>query len=127
MIFSDEDFNIQNEINADIEMFDNEAVWNVKSLYELQYFFCPDNDCNYKNKSKHEFVDHIVDNHPEYMILQKSISDDSLSDITNPILNNTPKRKSTGRPSKPLLSPELSPQAKREKIQRDYTNLKKLR
>ena len=121
------DFDIQNEINADIEMVDDLSSWNVKSLYELQYFFCPDNDCNYKIKSKHEFVDHIVDNHPEYMILQNSISDDSLSDITNPILNNTPKKKSTGRPSKPLLSPELSPQAKREKIQQDYTNLKKLR
>ena len=94
----DPDFEIQNEINADIELSDNEAVWNVKSLFELQYFFCPGQGCHYKNKSKHEFVDHIIDNHPEYLILQKSISDDSLNDISNPILKNTPQKKSTGRP-----------------------------
>ena len=125
LISSDPDFNIQNEINADIELSDNEAAWNVKSLYELQYFFCPDKNCYYKNKSKHEFVDHIVDNHPEYLILQKSISDESLSDITNPILKNTPKKKSSGRPSIPLL--ECSPQALRDKLQTEYTSLQNTR
>ena len=106
-------------------MYDTEAAWNVQSLYELQYFGCPGKDCSYKNKSKHEFVDHLIDNHPEYLILQKSISDDSLSDIMNPILKNTPKKKSTGRPSIPLL--EMSPQGQRDKLQDDYTKLQTIR
>ena len=125
MLFSDTDFDPQSEINVDIEMYDNEAAWNVKSLYELQYFFCPDKDCNYRHKSKHEIVDHIVENHAEYLILQKSITDDSLSDISNPIMNSTPKKKSTGRPSIPLL--ELSPQGKRDRLQEDYKKLQNIR
>ena len=56
------------------------------------------------------------------MILQNSITDESLNDITNPILKNTVKKKSSGRPSIPLL--ECSPQAQRDKLKDEYRCLK---
>ena len=123
LIFSvpDPDFEIQNEPISDMEIDNN--PWDVKSIYELQYFNCPGDGCNYKNHSKQEFADHIVDNHPEYLILKKSITDDSLSDIINPILHGTPKNKG-GQPKKPLL--ESSPESQRNRLKPHFENLKKI-
>ena len=36
----------------------DENPWNVKSLYDLQFFNCPSPFCIYKNSSKQEFVNH---------------------------------------------------------------------
>ena len=40
-----------------------ENPWNIQSIYELQYFNCP--NCIYKNQSKQDFINHAFENHPE--------------------------------------------------------------
>ena len=40
-----------------------ENIWNIKSLYDLQYFNCP--SCPYKNSLKQDFVNHAYVFHPE--------------------------------------------------------------
>ena len=56
--------------------------WNVASLYEYQYFNCP--ECSYRNDSKQEFVNHTFHTHPESVDYFRKISDISLSDIITP-------------------------------------------
>ena len=46
--------------------------WKVQSLYEFQYYNCP--DCTYKSRSKQEFAFHIHENHSEALYTWKSKS-----------------------------------------------------
>ena len=48
-------------------------LWKFQSIYELQFFNCP--ACDYKDKSKQDFVDHACNLHPESVTNFKSISD----------------------------------------------------
>ena len=59
-----------------------ENPWEVRSLYEFQFFNCP--DCVYINNSKQEFVIHAYESHPEIISYLKNIEDDSLSDVYCP-------------------------------------------
>ena len=40
-----------------------ENPWDVKSIYEYYHFNCP--TCSYKHSSKQDFVNHVVNTHPE--------------------------------------------------------------
>ena len=66
-----------------------ESPWNVKSLYDLQYFNCP--SCIYKNSSKQEFVNHAFQFHPEASSYIKNIQDSSMTNIEIPSENNDGK------------------------------------
>ena len=57
-------------------------LWNVKSIYNFQYFNCP--SCSDKYASKQDFVNHTSFIHPESIEYLKEISDGSLSDIFQP-------------------------------------------
>ena len=59
-----------------------ENPWEIKSIYELQYFNCP--SCSYKIDSKQDFVCHAFDSHPDSVIYLRNIVDESLSDILCP-------------------------------------------
>ena len=97
----DADYEMKNE-TSDMEVENNE--WNVASIFDLQYFKCPDSECTYMNKSKQEFFDHLVNNHIEYLTLCNSITDDSLSDIQSHVLPQAGTSKNKrGRHSIPLL------------------------
>ena len=56
--------------------------WNIKSIYELQYFICP--SCEFKNSSKQEIINHAYEQHPKSIDFLTNISDDSLNDIICP-------------------------------------------
>ena len=68
---------MQNDSNLDTEMVENEA-WIIQSIYEFQYFNCL--GCNFKCKSKQEFVDHLYNDHPEGILTLRNIKDESLRD-----------------------------------------------
>ena len=53
--------------------------WNIESIYELQYFNCP--NCVYKNHSKQLFVDHAFFYHPQSISSLTNLKDDSLDDV----------------------------------------------
>ena len=57
-------------------------MWDVKSLYEFQYFNCP--SCSYKSDYKQDFVNHTFNTHPESVDFFRKISDGSLDDIITP-------------------------------------------
>ena len=59
-----------------------ENPWNIRSIYELQYFNCP--SCIFRNISKQEFVNHAYEYHPESIDYLIKIDDDSLSDVLCP-------------------------------------------
>ena len=57
--------------------------WSVKSLYEYQYFICP--ECPFKIKSKQEFVYHAHENHNNAIDdFLNDVIDDSLDDVDCP-------------------------------------------
>ena len=56
-----------------------ENPWNIKSIYEMQYFNCP--SCEFKNKSKQLFVNHAFDFHQNHVRLLSNITDNSLKDV----------------------------------------------
>ena len=56
--------------------------WNIKSIYELQYFNCP--SCFFKDISKQEIINHAYEVHPESIDYLDNIKDNSLSDIVCP-------------------------------------------
>ena len=56
-----------------------ENPWNIESIYELQYFNCP--NCVYKNHSKQLFVDHAFFYHPQSISSLTNLKDDSLDDV----------------------------------------------
>ena len=57
-------------------------MWDVKSLYEFQYYNCP--SCSYKSDYKQDFVNHTFNTHPESVDFFRKISDGSLDDIITP-------------------------------------------
>ena len=64
--------------DVDTSMEVDENPWSNESLYELQYFNCPDLNCSFKSKSKQVLVDHLHENHVESLLMLKNIKDDSL-------------------------------------------------
>ena len=50
-----------------------ENPWNVHSIYEFQYFNCP--TCNFKEKSKQEFVNHAYKDHSNSVIYLSNLCD----------------------------------------------------
>ena len=59
-----------------------ENPWEIKSIYELQYFNCP--SCSYKNESKQDFICHAFDIHPDSVDYLRNLTDGSLNDILCP-------------------------------------------
>ena len=59
-----------------------ENLWDIQSMYELQFFNCP--SCIFKNHSKQEIVNHAYNNHPESIECLKNIKDESLMDVVFP-------------------------------------------
>ena len=76
MHFSNDDttYTIQDTDTMDVD----ENPWSIESIYELQYFNCPDLKCGFKSKSKQDTVNHLHENHVESLIMLKNIKDDSL-------------------------------------------------
>ena len=60
----------------------NENPWEVESIYEFYYFNCP--TCSYKHCSKQDFVNHVIEIHPESVDSLKKICDGSLSNVSIP-------------------------------------------
>ena len=120
----DSDYDTENVANSDTSGELNN-VWNVNSIYDLQFFNCPDEQCNFKHSSKQEFIDHVCDNHAEYLILRNSISDGSLDDINNPLIDtpSTSKNKG-GRPPKKLL--DSSKRVQKSRLQSEFDRLKEI-
>ena len=56
--------------------------WNIKSVYELQYFVCP--SCVFKDPSKQNIINHAYEFHPESIDYLVKIKDDSFTDIICP-------------------------------------------
>ena len=67
---------------AEVKIENPRTVWDVKSLYEYQYFNCP--SCSYKSDYKQDFVNHTFNTHPESVDFFRKISDGSLDDIITP-------------------------------------------
>ena len=59
-----------------------ENPWNIRTIYELQYFNCP--SCIFKDHSKQELVSHAFEFHPESIDYLSNIDDNSLSDVFCP-------------------------------------------
>ena len=60
----------------------NKNPWDIRSIYELQYFNCP--KCFYKDNSKQDFINHAFEMHPEAVGNLNKIVDGSLNDVTYP-------------------------------------------
>ena len=56
--------------------------WSVESLYEFNYFCCP--ECDTKWHQKQEFINHAFKAHPKAVDTLQSIKDGSMDDITIP-------------------------------------------
>ena len=61
-----------------------ENPWSIHSIYDLQYFNCP--ECVFKNNSKQEFINHAYKVHPDCVYYLDKIDDNSLIDILCPWL-----------------------------------------
>ena len=61
---------------------DIENPWLIQSIYDLQFFNCP--NCEYKDYSKQEFVNHAYDFHPNSIPYLTNIKDESLVDVIFP-------------------------------------------
>ena len=59
-----------------------ENPWNIRSIYDLQYFNCP--SCIFKNSSKQEIINHAYNLHPESIEYLMNIDDNSLMDVSLP-------------------------------------------
>ena len=60
--------------------------WDVRSLYELQVYDCP--ECVYQDWSKQSFINHAVKSHPVSVQYLSNIQDNSLEDAVCPWLEN---------------------------------------
>ena len=62
-----------------------ESLWNIKSLYEFQYFNCP--ACHFKTEyfKTQDFVDHACTSHPESTNYLRNIDDGSMEDVYIPL------------------------------------------
>ena len=58
--------------------------WDIRSLYEFQYFNCP--ACQFKTEyfKTQDFVDHAFASHPESTNYLRSIDDGSMDDVDIP-------------------------------------------
>ena len=56
--------------------------WDVKSLFQFQYFNCP--ECLFKVHEKQTFVDHAFDSHPESVKFLNILEDESMTGISLP-------------------------------------------
>ena len=56
--------------------------WNIKSVYELQYFVCP--SCVFKDPSKQNIINHAYKFHPESIDFLSNLIDNSLEDVICP-------------------------------------------
>ena len=56
--------------------------WNIKSIYDLQYFVCP--SCIFMDPSKQNIIYHAYEFHPESIDNLDNINDDSLSGVIIP-------------------------------------------
>ena len=62
------------------------SPWDVKTLFQFQYFNCP--ECLFKVHEKQTFVDHAFDSHPESVKFLDIIEDESMTDISLPWSGN---------------------------------------
>ena len=60
------------------------SPWLIQSIYQVQFFICPDPDCSFKDHSKQQFVCHAYEFHPEAIDFLNNIQDGSLTDIDLP-------------------------------------------
>ena len=67
------------------------SPWDVRSLYELQVYDCP--ECVFQDWSKQSFVNHAIQNHPDSSKYLSNIQDDSLDDIDVPWHENPDEKK----------------------------------
>ena len=65
-----------------ISITKEENPWDIKSLYELQYFNC--GSCVYKNHFKQELINHAYEFHPEVIVYLNKIQDDSIINVDFP-------------------------------------------
>ena len=61
---------------------DNINPWDVTSLYQFQYYCCP--QCVFQAGTKQDFVNHVHDFHVEAEEYLRKIEDGSLSDVFCP-------------------------------------------
>ena len=67
---------------SDIDLEDHDNPWDIRSIYEFQYFNCP--KCRYSHNSKQDFINHAYENHPEAIENFDNIIDGSLNDVICP-------------------------------------------
>ena len=58
------------------------SPWDVRSLYDFQYFNCP--ECQFKVCEKQTFVDHAFDYHPDSVRYLDTIQDGSMVEVSIP-------------------------------------------
>ena len=68
------------KIEPDFEELSN--PWDVKTLYQFQFFNCP--ECFYKVQEKQKFIDHAYQSHPDCIDYLESVKDGSLTDVDIP-------------------------------------------
>ena len=56
--------------------------WIIQSIYDFQYFNCP--TCDFFDRSKQEFINHVYYCHSDAIEYLDSIIDDSLEDVIVP-------------------------------------------
>ena len=84
-----------------------ENPWDICSIYELQYFNCP--NCYYKHNSKQEFIIHAYENHPNAIQFLNKIRTKSLSDIICPWL------------AEDIIKIEKHPEGDLEEVKTEFT------
>ena len=109
----------QPEISEEMDTVEN--PWDIQSIYEWQFFNCPDLNCGFKCHLKQDLLNHLYDNHIEGLLALKKITDDSLSDVTNP-WGDCDKKDKGGRPTIPLL--ESTPKSQKAKLNPYFQGLK---
>ena len=68
------------KIEPEEEVFSN--PWDVKTLYQFQFFNCP--ECFFKVQEKQEFINHAYQSHPDCIDYLESVKDGSLTDVDIP-------------------------------------------
>ena len=68
------------------------SPWDVRSLYELQVYDCP--ECIFQDWSKQSFVNHATNSHPDSIQYLKKIQDDSINNVEVPWLDGELDNKS---------------------------------
>ena len=81
-----------------------ENLWNIESIYMLQYFICP--SCGYKHVSKQNIIFHAFESHPESVNYLKNITDGSLYDVLCPWDSKNYKNDDDGIDIIDILKPE---------------------